>query len=154
MLQVLDPNVKHSEYPLHVPLAKRFPNFLPDSKMQQLDNEWRRLSIVSLPFSYDTMDPEEFFHRLSKISDGTGTLSFGVLCQFMQTLLCLPHANVDVERTFSDVSVIKTKKSSKTKDSSRHLAGEKRSERGRWMRKVHTTQNCKEINVVTVFVQL
>ena len=28
----------------------------------------------------------------------------------MKTLLCLPHANVDVERIFSDVSNVKTKK--------------------------------------------
>jgi len=27
MLQVLDPNAKHSEYPSLVPLAQRFPNF-------------------------------------------------------------------------------------------------------------------------------
>ena len=33
-----------------------------------------------------------------------------VFYEFMQTLLCLPHSNVDVERTFSDVSSIKTKK--------------------------------------------
>ena len=36
MLQVLDPNAKHSEYPSLVPLAQRFPSFLPGSKMQQL----------------------------------------------------------------------------------------------------------------------
>lgn len=33
MLQVLDPNVKHSEFPSLVPLAVRFPNILPNSKM-------------------------------------------------------------------------------------------------------------------------
>ena len=110
MLQVLDPNVKHSEFPSLVPLANRFPNFLPDSKMQQLDNEWRKLSIVTLPFDYEDMDPELFWERLSKITDGTENPPFGVLCEFMQTLLYLPHSNVDVERTFSDVSSIKTKK--------------------------------------------
>ena len=55
------------------------------------------------------MDPEMFWGRLSKISDGTGTLQFGVLCTFMQSLLYLPHANVDVERVFSAVNLIKTK---------------------------------------------
>ena len=78
--------------------------------MQQLDNEWRKLSIVTLPFDYVDMDPELFWERLSKITDGTENPPFGVLCEFMQTLLCLPHSNVDVERTFSDVSSIKTKK--------------------------------------------
>ena len=46
----------------------------------------------------------------SNLSDGMGNAPFGILCQFMKTLLCLPHANVDVERTFSEVSSIKTKK--------------------------------------------
>ena len=41
MLQVLDPNTKHSDYPSLVPLAQ---NFVPDSKMQQLDDEWWKLS--------------------------------------------------------------------------------------------------------------
>ena len=60
MLQVLDPNVKHSEFPSLVPLARRFPNFLPESQMQQLDNEWRKLSFISLPFDHEDMDPEIF----------------------------------------------------------------------------------------------
>ena len=53
-----------------MPLAKRFPNFLPDSKMQLLDDEWRRLSIVSLPFEHEDMETEVFWERLSWISDG------------------------------------------------------------------------------------
>jgi len=70
MLQVLDPNTKHSEYPSLVPLAQRFPNFLSESIMQQLDDEWRKLAIVPLLFNCEGMDP--IFHRLSKLSDGTG----------------------------------------------------------------------------------
>jgi len=56
------------------------------------------------------MDPEIFWYRLSNLSDGMGNAPFGILCQFMKILLCLPHKNVDVERTFSEVSSIKTKK--------------------------------------------
>ena len=43
------------------------------------------------------------------ISDGTGASQFLTLCTFMGALLCLPHANVDVERVFSSVNLIKTK---------------------------------------------
>ena len=39
MLQVLDPNVSHAKFPLLVHLASRFPNLIPISKLQQLDNE-------------------------------------------------------------------------------------------------------------------
>jgi len=44
--QMLDPNAKHSEYPSIVPLAQRFHNFLPESKMQQFDDEWHKLAIA------------------------------------------------------------------------------------------------------------
>ena len=80
---------------------------MPQSK--QLDNEWCKLSLVSLPFNSEDMDPEVFWGRLGKISDATGALQFNVLSTFMQSLLCLPHANADVERIFSSVSLIKTK---------------------------------------------
>ena len=109
MLQVLDPAVSHSKFPSLVPLAAKFPNIIPESRLQLLDNEWRKLFLVSLPFDSEDMEPEEFWGRLNKIIDGTGAPQFDVLCAFMQTLLCLPHANVDVERVFSSVSSIKTK---------------------------------------------
>ena len=93
-----------------MPLAKRFPNFLPYSKIQLLDDEWHKLAIVSLPFEHEDMELEEFWERLSKLTDGTENPPFSVVCQFMKTLLCLPHANVDVEQTFSEVHNIKTRK--------------------------------------------
>ena len=76
MFQVLDPNASHSKFPSLVPLASKFPNIIPQSMLQQLDNEWRKLSLVSLPFDSEDMDPEMFWGRLNKISDGTGSLQF------------------------------------------------------------------------------
>lgn len=55
------------------------------------------------------MEPEEFWGKLSKVKDGAGNSQFKVLCNFMFSLLSLPHANVDVERIFSSVNLIKTK---------------------------------------------
>ena len=109
MLQVLDPDASRAKFPSLVPLATRFPNLILVSKLQQLDNEWHKLSLVSLLFDSEGMDPEEFWGRLSKISDSTGTLQFSTLSTFMQSLLCLPHDNVDVEQVFSSVNLIKTK---------------------------------------------
>ena len=40
------------------------------------------------------------------ISDNAGAPQFNVPCLFMQSLLCLPHANVDVEQS---VNLIKLK---------------------------------------------
>ena len=109
MLQVLDPAVSHAKFPSLVLLAVHFPNIIPESQLQTLDNQWRKLSYVNLPFDSEDMDPEEFWGCLNKITDGTGDTQFGTLCEFMQSLLCLPHANVDVKRVFSSVSAIKNK---------------------------------------------
>ena len=109
MLQVLDPNASHVKFPSLVPLASRFPNLIPISKLQQLDNEWRKLYFTTLPFDSEGMEPEVFWGRLGKISNSVGTLQFHTLSLFMGSLLCLPHANVDVECVFSSVNLIKTK---------------------------------------------
>jgi len=109
ILQVLDPDASHSKFPSLVPLASKFPNIIAQSELQQLDNQWRKHSLVTLPFDSENMDPEVFWGRLKKVSDGAGAIQFDVLCTFMQSLLCLPHANIDVERVFSSVSLIKTK---------------------------------------------
>ena len=109
MLQVFNPAASHAKFPSLVPLAANFPNIVSESQLQTLDNQWCRLAFISLPFQSDDMEPEEFWGLLNKITDGTGDPQFGILSAFMQNLLCLPHANVDVERVFSSVSSIKTK---------------------------------------------
>lgn len=98
MLQVLDPNVSYTKFPSLIPLAIRFPNLMPEGKLQQLDNHWRNLRLVTLPFNKEDMDPEVFWGRLSTIINGVGTLQFDILCNFMKSLMCLPHSNADVER--------------------------------------------------------
>ena len=42
------------------------------------------------------MAPEEFWGKLSAIKDGGGNPQFSTLCNYMHSLLSLPHANVDV----------------------------------------------------------
>ena len=79
------------------------------AKMQILDDEWRKLSVEPLPFDHKDMELEEFWGTLSDVKDGAGLLQFLTLCSFMSSLLSLPHANVDVERIFSSVNLIKTK---------------------------------------------
>ena len=109
MLQVFNPAASHAKFPSLVPLAANFPNIVSESQLQTLDNQSRRLAFISLPFQSDDVEPEEFWGQLNKITDGTGDPQFGIF--FMQSLLCLPHVNANVERVFSSVSSIKTKAS-------------------------------------------
>ena len=113
MLRVLDPQSSCSEFPSLVPLASRFPNVVAEAKLQQFDSEWRRLSLVCLPFDKTDMGQEEFWGSLDKVKNGLGTPQFPLLCRYMQALLVLPCSNADVERVFSSVNNIKTKQRNK-----------------------------------------
>ena len=65
------------------------------------------------------LEPEEFWGKLLEVTDGAGAgcPQFKTLCGFMTTLLSLSHANVDVERIFSSVNIIKMKSRNRLKTS-------------------------------------
>ena len=82
MFEVLDPNADHCKFPSLVPLAATFP-VITESKLQQLDDQWRRLAIVTLPFDKEDMEPEEFWGKLFQVKDGAGYAQFETLCNFV-----------------------------------------------------------------------
>ena len=57
MVRVLNAQSSCSEFPSLVPLASRFPNIVAEAELQQLVSEWRRLSLVCLPFDKTDMRP-------------------------------------------------------------------------------------------------
>ena len=71
-----------------------------------LDSEWRKLSLIDLPFDKSGMDPEEFWGVLGTLTDG---LESPHLSYFMQSLLALPCSNADVKKLFSSINATKTK---------------------------------------------
>ena len=72
-------------------------------------NGGRLLGVVDLPFDLTDMDPETFWGKILEIENGAGVSQFEMLGTFMCNLLSLPHVNVDVERIFSSVNLIKTR---------------------------------------------
>ena len=64
MLLVLDPNISREKFPSLVPHAVKFPNLVSDEEM---DDEWRMLSVENLPFDHEDMEPEEFWAMLSTV---------------------------------------------------------------------------------------
>ena len=109
MLEVLDPDTNRAKFPSLVLLAVRFPNIVPETKLQTPEDEWCKLSVEPLPFDHEDMEPQEFWGTLSTVKNGAGSVQFPTLCSSMHCLLSLPHTNVDVERVFSSVNLIKNK---------------------------------------------
>ena len=114
-LQVIDPACSHREFPSLVPLAQKFPNLVPQGNVQQLDNEWRRMAFIELPFTHDGMAVDEYWGKMATITDGAEQQQFASLSAFMKGLLALPHANADTERIFSQINLIKSKTRNKLK---------------------------------------
>ena len=117
-LKILDPSFSHTEFPSLVSVAVRFPNLIAASQLQQLDNEWRLLAYSNLPFQIEELPIDQFWGRLSTVTDGAGAPKFAILATLMKGLLSLPHSNADTERVFSAVNLIKTKSRNKLKSKS------------------------------------
>lgn len=90
-------------------LAVKFPRLSPDAKLNDLDDEWRRLL-----YPRDQLRqlvgqaPTVFWMKLREVTDGTGEPKFPVLCRLMCALLVLPHSSACVERVLSEVNMVKT----------------------------------------------
>ncbi|RXG59361.1 hypothetical protein Avbf_12032 [Armadillidium vulgare] len=85
-------------------------------KLQDIDDEWRRLPMDQLP--EDITQEEEvdvFWHKLSSFKSSEEVLKYKELPRFALSILALPHANADCERTFSKLNL--------TKNESQKLAG-------------------------------
>jgi hypothetical protein len=59
------------------------------------------------------LNPVEFWLVLKNLKDFTGNCLFSNLSKIALFILCLPHSNAEVERMFSVVNDIKTKKPNK-----------------------------------------
>ncbi|XP_026732235.1 uncharacterized protein LOC113497004 [Trichoplusia ni] len=79
------------------------------NELQQLDDEWRRLSLDQVsPDVAQEKEVDVFWHKISQIAiDGEKT--YTVLPQFALAVLTLPHSNADTERLFSKNNLTKTR---------------------------------------------
>ena len=83
-----------------------------DIDIQKLDDEWRNLPWHNLP--QDIIDNKynsvEFYKRLMEIKDNEGNNLFKYFSNVSLQILALPTSNVDVERLFSKLNLIKKRK--------------------------------------------
>ena len=77
---------------------------------QELDDEWKNIDNIRFPDNIKAItNPEIFFREIGHLKDEFGSPYFRVLPKLALTILSLPISNVDVERIFSKVNLIKTK---------------------------------------------
>lgn len=94
------------------PLAVHFPNLVAPNDLQILDNEWRLLRNTNLNVDQNN-SIEEFWNTIEKMRHGDDSPMFPVLSTFVFNLLIFPHSSANVERTFSDVNLLKTNQRNK-----------------------------------------
>ncbi|KAK3918984.1 Zinc finger protein 862 [Frankliniella fusca] len=95
-----------------IPFADLVPRAKPKdmATLQLLDDQWRNLPLDDIP--RDIIEEKEvdvFWARIGKITDGEGNSKYAVLSEFVLSVLSIPHANADVERIFSKITLIRTR---------------------------------------------
>lgn len=89
-------------------LAMNFPGLVTEDDLDPLEERWR-----TIPYATDSLkllsdSPTVFWDELRGAKDGNGVRKFGILGNFMSNILSLPHSSACVERTCSQVNMIKT----------------------------------------------
>lgn len=108
-LQILDPLVlKDSAIQSVAPLAASFPNIIEETKIQELDTEWRLLRNTDIATGSDGT-VQDFWMNVRKRKYADNSPVFPLLSKFVWSLLSLPHSSAAVERVFSSVNLMKTK---------------------------------------------
>ena len=112
---------KGAREPSMVPLAVHPPRIIArdDAKLQQLDDEWRKLqfedlsaNIISGGKERETIKdkaPDLFWGEIRLILDSEGCPKYKCVSDFALACLSLPHANADCRICFSEINKMKTK---------------------------------------------
>jgi hypothetical protein len=102
-----------------ITLASKFPNIIPTVDTSKIDDEWRELQFMNpndLPaLDSGRRDVVTFWGEVSKMTDTSNEARFPTISLLAKSFLAFPHSNADVERIFSQISLIKTKRRNKLK---------------------------------------
>ncbi|KAJ3646043.1 hypothetical protein Zmor_023654 [Zophobas morio] len=90
-----------------VPIASRFPRLV--TNLEQLNSEWRLLPDIPELKNRANHNLDKFWSYIFNLKNGVNEYMFPNLTTFMKGILCLPHSSATVERTFSQLTLIKTK---------------------------------------------
>lgn len=97
-----------------LPFIQMFPRVVNqlNTSVQDIDDGWRRFSIIDLQqISLKLLNVEEFWIKL-KLYENNEEYPFKIITQFILVVLSLPQSNVSCKRMFSKINFIKTKQRS------------------------------------------
>lgn len=109
LFSFLDPStVKSGNVSSIIDIARIFPNIIAEKELQTLDTEWRQLRYVEEIKSFSN-NIEIFWSEIRNLQSGDGA-NFNMLTRFVSDIMCLPHSSANVERIFSTINMMKTKR--------------------------------------------
>ncbi|GFN95608.1 eukaryotic translation initiation factor 4e [Plakobranchus ocellatus] len=113
--KILDPDSAAQSPTSIVPLAIHFPNTVPESSLNDNDDQWRSFRVNAKNLHIPSSSIPQYWFKLREIKDGLENCKYDILSDFMVTLTALPHSSACVERIFSLMNSIKTKCSNSLK---------------------------------------
>lgn len=96
-------------------LGKHFNYFHTTKHLQSLDYEWRELSNCDFKSIFKDIassscpNVENFWNEVFSLRRGDGEIAYPLLKLLVQLILTLPNSSANVERTFSQINLNKTK---------------------------------------------
>lgn len=91
-------------------LISEFPNLVEECDVDTIDFEWRSLLYQYQPFISKDLECSTFWSNVFDMKNSLNEKMFPNLTKFISALLCLPHSSASAERTFSQLTLIKTNK--------------------------------------------
>lgn len=79
---------------------------LDESEIDEIESQWK--AITSVTWS-KTNTTEDFWCEVNTYRDACGRNPFGALARFALAMLVMPYSNAEVERSFSELNLVKTK---------------------------------------------
>ena len=90
-------------------VASFFPQVIKESERPALAEEYMDYCTSELPFHRQNMAINEYWHKVSAVTDIAGDVQHPLLSKLAKAILVIPYGNVDIERMFSHLGLNKTK---------------------------------------------
>ncbi|KAH6928223.1 hypothetical protein HPB50_012599 [Hyalomma asiaticum] len=78
---------------------------IPSTRIDAIESQWRSITTVAWK---DTSTTQKFWCEVYNYRDSYGENPFGELADFTISMLVLPYSNAEVERSFSQMNLLKT----------------------------------------------